>query len=539
VYHKRGPDGNSLCGKGDVCYTRSMSSNARVLTGLMERRALEAAFAQLAETTSLEQLVERAQAIAQQGSAAVPLLLSLLDTPDPQLRGGLGQVAAHLEPDQIVPALRNVARARDKSDQARLTALMILERFLNQQVDESLLVGLQDPDTVALQSLRELVHEMEHNSFVVIEYLNQLAEQPADVAQTVLDVVPRLPPDQHLITLLRMFAQGEDRSLAQAALELLSRIRSQDAALALISLSATLPPHQAALAARSLRKLRLSGVPEPDTSTTSAEWRALLSPVDGTGAQVIWFVRRLDAAGRGALFSILCRDPDGIVASFGSLDASGADLPPEQVLGDTYTIQQTSDAPSITLLEVPFDVARRAVREGLELNWQLNRLPPLEYRLLNYLVWESGPLPLNAGEEPVSQENQAVTAAIETVALLDHPALVSWYWQTPELYDAAQKLGRRYTLAERLATIDRLITDHFVPELSASYRRRLINVARWLVLASQPAAAALAQAAADQLASMPPVHNPFLHRLVGQGLDVATANLRSGLDLRRVARPIA
>ena len=181
---------------------------------------------------------------------------------------------------------------RERSDQARLTALMILDRFLHQPVDEALLAGLQDPDTVAAQSLRELVHEMARNQFVVIEYLNQLAEQPPDVARTVIDAIPDQPASPHLITLLRMFAQGEDKALAQAALEQLSRTRSPEAVRALLSLGATLPPAQAAIAARSVRKLRMSGVSDrpEQLGHQPGGWRALLSPVDGAGAQVVWFI---------------------------------------------------------------------------------------------------------------------------------------------------------------------------------------------------------------------------------------------------------
>jgi hypothetical protein len=524
-----------------------MSNSARVLTGLMERRSLEAAFTELAATADLEQLIERAQAIAQHGSAAVAVLVALLDTDDPQLRGGLGQVAAHLDAELIVPALRNVARARDRSDQARLAALMILDRYLHESVDESLLTGLQNPDTVALQSLRELVHEMDHNPFVVIEYLNQLAEQPADVMRTVLNAIPRLPIGPHLITLLRMLAQGEAQDLAQAAIEQLSRTRSVDASRALFTLTMTLPAQPAALAARGLRKLQLSGVPASEVAVDG--WRALLSPIDGAGAQVVWFVRGATsdgsgaaarAADRGVLVSVLCKDPDGIGACFGSQEVAIADLPPAQPLGSSYIIQQAGDMPPILLLEAPFEVGRQTVREALALNWASRQAPPMEYRLLNPLIWEMGPLAgmgdASVDGDPPTEGAAAYTPA-QAAAVLDHPALASWFWQAPALYDAVEQLGRKHTAATRAAAVDRLVAVHFDANLVASYRRRLAGMGRWLALAAQPEAAALAKAAAAQLTAYPPARVPaydlFLRRLVGIGLDVAIANLRSGFDVRR------
>jgi hypothetical protein len=505
----------------------AMAGTAKVLNGLMERRALESAFQELGTSKSVEELAVRARAIADHGAGVIPMLVARLDTTDPQMRGGLGQVAARLPREQAVPALRAVARSRERSDQARLTALMILDRFLHEPVDESLLAGLQDPEAVAIQSLQELAHEMERNPFVVIEYLNQLAEQPSEVAGVVLDAIPRLPVDAQLITLLRMFAQGGDEVMAKAALEQLSRNRSPEAAHALAALSLTLPPHLAATAGRGLRKLRLSGT-APVQGPSPTEWRALISPVDGTGAQVVWFVRQPGDGERGTLLSILGKDPDGVVACFGSNEVPFEDLPPAQPLGSTYLIRQTEDAPTIMLLEAPLDLGRAVVRAALELNWAAGEPPPMEYRLLNPLIWELGPVAM----EPVP--DLETRNPLQTVALLDHPAFANWFWQAPELYDVAEQLGRRHGLPERAAEIGRLAQEHFDAGLLASYGRRLAGMARWLVLAGQEEAAALAAAASRHLAEPgDPAASPLLLRLIGTGLDIAVANLRGGFDLRQ------
>ncbi len=62
-------------------------------------------------------------------------------------------------------------------------------------------------------------------------------------------------------------------------------------------------------------------------------------------------------------------------------------------------------------------------------------------------------------------------------------------------------------------------------------------MARWLALAFQPEAVVLARQAARRLADGAPAENLFVNRLIGQGLDVAIANLRSGYDPRRPASP--
>ena len=219
-----------------------MSGNSKVLTGLMERRALETAFAALANATNAEEVARHADAIADHGNAALPLLLARLDTDDPAFRGRLAQVARRLDRESVVAALRDEARSHNRSDRARLSALTILDRYLDEPIDDSLLAGIQDPDAVTARSLNELVMAMGQDEAAILEYLSQLAQQPPEVPGMLLDAIPGMAPHPHLVTLLRMFAQGESEQRARAAIEQLGRLRMPEALSALDTLALTLPP---------------------------------------------------------------------------------------------------------------------------------------------------------------------------------------------------------------------------------------------------------------------------------------------------------
>jgi hypothetical protein len=501
-----------------------MGDSSNVLTGLMDRRALEAAFSELAEISDLDVLVERAEHIAQYGGSALPVLLSRLDTSDPQLRGGLGQVAARLERDQVVAALRSVARSRNHSDQARLTALTILNRFLDEPVDDASLAGLQDPEAIADQSLRELRHEMARNQFAVLEYLSQLAEQPPDIAQLIVGAIPTSPPDPHLVTLLRMLAQDDSPGLAQVAIDRLSRIRSADAAEALCSLVATLPPERAAQAERGVRKLRLSGI-AADIRQTDGSWRAMLSPIDGTGAQLTWFICLPDGQESGSFISILSRDPVGIVTAFGSMEVDAEAMPAAQPEGTLYTFAQSDDMPPISLLEIPFDVGRNVVHRALIQNWNTGHPTPMEYRLLNRSIWN---LPFSPDPRPLPDHVGNDFLRNQTAALLDHPAFASWFWRPLEVRTTGQPLRQQYGAPSRRTRITQLAEAQFVPEVMTSYRERLLEMSYWLFLALQPEAAKLAHAAAMELETRPASESPFIRRLISIGLDVAAVSLQAG-----------
>ncbi len=505
-----------------------MSDDSKILTGLLERRALAAAFADLTTITTPDEVAARADDIATHGPVALSVLVTMLDTEDAQLRGNLGEVVKRLDRESAVAALRGVARGRGYTDQARVTALNLLERFLDVPVEETLLASLQNPDGVAQQSLRELIYAMDREPAAILEYLSQLAQQPPEVGRMILDAVPLMPPNPHLVSLLRMLAQGENRVWAQDAIAQLGRVRMPEARAALASLAAALPPELAALADRGARKLMMSGVRALETEGNDSIWRALLSPVDGGGTQLVWFVRQAAGQETGTLLAVLCSDLEGIVGSSGLAEVAPAALPPVQPLGSIYRHQPAASWTPINLLETPWAAGRAAVQRALARHWDAGTVPPIEFRWLNPLIW----LPKVPDADHASPTPGGYAPA-ETAALLDHPAFSGWLWHNEGVSAAARRLGLRPNAAARAEQITRLATAHFGPALVASYQRRLAAMAQWLTLAGQPETAALAASAAAHLAGIPPAQSPFIRRLVGAGLDGAAINLRLQASARR------
>jgi hypothetical protein len=455
-----------------------MSGEAKVLTGLLQRRALEQAFAELSHLTDPSAVQQQAQTIAGYGSAALQHLLTLLDTPDPQLRGGLGQVARQLPPDQVVPALRAVVRDATRNDQARLAAVTLLERFLGETVDNAMIGNLGNPSVAARQSLLELIAAMDGEPLSVVEYLEQLAEQPAEVVDMVLDALPEVAPSPHLATFLRMLAQGPDARLARRAVDELIKLRTPAAVRALAGLAPNLPPALAPVANRGLRKLRFSGVHDANDHDPRAEpwyapglrWRALMSPVDPAGSQFLWFVGSEETGGRAVFFTVLIHDPYGLRDASGSLEAASDHAPPKRNAGTLHFIVGDGAAPGVTLLEAPFALACHEIRQALTLNWAGGESAPIGYRLFAPLIW----LAEEAREvEETPFETPAPDLALaehDLVAALDLPAFHAWF-----------------------AGLEDTALTH---ALGASYARRFRAMSRWLAGAGDGDAARIAATAA-------------------------------------------
>ncbi len=266
----------------------------------------------------------------------------------------------------------------------------------------------------------------------------------------------------------------------------------------------------------------MSGVRWPETQIEASNWRALLSPVDGAGAQVVLFISQAAGSDLGRMLTVVTRDPDGIVASFGSVEVPADKLPPSQPPGRVFTLAQGDDVPAVELAEVPFDEGRYTVCQALGLNWAGGTVPPLEYRWLNSLIW-------NSDEVDVAETlaDPGPFSASQAAAILDHPAFATWFWWSDALLGAARRSAFPMSVSARDRQISALASTHFDAVVISSYRRRLQGMARWLALTGQPQAAALAMSAAAHLAEDAPAESPFVRRLVGIGLDVAIVSLQA------------
>lgn len=109
-----------------------MTGMTNTIINFQQRRQLEDALAALSNVDNEPQLIEAARRIAHTFPADVitPALLRWLDTPDSQLRGGLGHLAALLPHEGITAALRSFAADRRHAPVARMTAMTIALRHL-------------------------------------------------------------------------------------------------------------------------------------------------------------------------------------------------------------------------------------------------------------------------------------------------------------------------------------------------------------------------------------------------------------------------
>ncbi len=512
-------------------YTSLMDN--KIINVFQERRQIDEAVAGLANTSSELELVQAVQRITQEHAPPLilPALCKHLNTSSSQLRGGLGRLAALLPQPETGALLRKEAGRRDNPTQARLTAALILEKFLQVEVSPGLMADLRDPEIIVRQSLQEALAEGRSNRHVLLEYVRQMRQESEDVAFLVLDLLGRqAEADQP--RLLRLIAYDSRPAVAEAALTRLSALRdpavAEQTAAALHALQSSLRPDLAQVAARTLRKLRLAGIHWQPTPPN--DWWALITPCDFQGSQDLWFLHDGNESG-GTLIGLRINRMAGIVETFGSEMVERQYLPPRQEVGEMVSIS-LAQGESAVFLEVPYAYARDCLGQALNSHWQApTRALPEEFTLYNpYIFRHSADAIspqisdlLESGPELWAQAGSDLSQITET--LLRHPAMTGWFLQDRRMYAILSPDAQPLTdlRAEELHNLvidlaQSLGTEEDEQELTGQFRRALLAQAGWLHIAGDQSHARHAVYIAESLRHMPIGNHPLALRMFALGL---------------------
>ncbi len=496
-----------------------MPATQKIITRLHERRQIETELRRMLALGSERAMRQQAQRIAAFGPEVIPTLIGNLDRADSQMLAAMGLVATFLDREEVVSALRQAVLQPQRSDQGRVAAMTILERFLGQPPDDTLLESLENPERVALSALEEVLRQVDRNPVLLIEYVRGLDQQEPDV---VLAVVRALQERREpaCVEPLRMMAQDVRQEIAAAALTALGKVRLPEAAWALQTLIPIVHPELRPQAERMERKLRFAGVPVRPLPAHDPNWRALVSPPSGLGRRELWFILPDRQTARTRFLDIVLDDRAGAVEARGQEHISPLMLPLRRPLGQVHYLPGPEGA--LLMLETTFDLGRRWVRETLPLNWETQIPVTGVLRLLSPWLWGvAGADDLPARQLPTLPEETRAAAVRESAWLLSHPALRTWTLGSNALVQAAEgPLRRLYRSGE--AGVRRLADALLAEEpVRRALRRRLLTLSEWFFLAGEEGMARLALATGQAIVRESPRRIPFVLALIRRDLERA------------------
>ncbi len=514
---------------------------AKVITTLRDWQQIEQEIREMLDARSESDFSSRAQRVAARGEPVIPVILRNLNQSDPRLLSALGAVASFY-PDRglVLDKLYRAAADTGRPDRGRLSAMLIMERFLGQEPDPDLVETLNDPQTMAVESVREMVREGERDPMALIEYTSALADQSEETFQNVIETLIDVEGER-AVPVLCLLAQEQQDALAQAALDALGRLSHPRAAQGLQSVLPMLRPALRPLAERSLLKLRLKQVPIAALPPIDGRWRSLVSPIDGEGNRVVWFIQEAGQQGACRFLGMTISESEGISQAYGRYDVPATGLPGRLPTGHLHrvslsgatparadkqqvpkarSVRQEAD-PVLLLLEADLEYGRRLARAGQELTLQQQRPLPVEYRLLGPMLWQYDDADVATGRQRSGAHGHKPDLLPLTADLLAYPAFQGWFVRG----DLA--LRHAEIMMQWMPTVFLEGVHSWAIALARAYFGRatlgqlcvrLGAMEEWLWRAGEIHLAELTACAAATLTTMSPEQHPFTLRMAELGL---------------------
>ncbi len=502
---------------------------ARIITRLREWRQIEADLHRMQTAPSEIEFWRQAQQIAALGSQVVPVIVGNLDRADARLLAAMGAVAALLDREEVVTALHQAILEPQRSDQGRMAAMSILERFLGQPPADELLASLRDPEGAALRSLEEVLDRAAGAPTLWIEYIQGLDRQEPDVVLSVVRALRQMGSER-AVEPLRLIAQDVRGEIAAAALQALGTFRLPQAGWALQTLLPIVHPELRPTAERALRKLRFAGVAVEPLPAPDPGWRALVGPVEGSGQRSLWFLQLNRRTAQVRFLNVLLTDQAGAIEAVGQAQVPAWMLPPSRPVGSLHDLPLPDGSGALLMAEAPFDLGRRLVVEALAYNRQTQIPVAGVLRLLSPWLWGYG----GADSLPPVVLPDPGTGAEALVAvsdrLLGHPAFLTWTVRSQALFRAAEE-SRRYPGWDREVWARRVAGDLFSdPAVRQVVSRRLVAMSEWLLLTGDEPMARLALATAGAIGQVAASDLPFLQALVRRDLEAVWRGIKEGTE---------
>jgi hypothetical protein len=506
--------------------------SAKIITTLRDRIEIERQVDTLLEIESEDEFLARARHIAESGAQVVAVILDGLDRTRPRELNVLGALASFYPGRQeILNKLYRAAANTERPDRERVSAMLIMERFLEQSPDPYLLQTLDDPRAVAFESIRELIAAGEDEPAVLLDYTRALAEHPTE---TVLDIIDTLLEvgQERAVPALCLWAQHEQEIVSQAALSALGQIRHADAVRGLQSLIPLLPPRYVPPAERNLRKLQFAGVPSHPQPEPDGAWRTLAGPIDGQGQQVIWFASDPDEQNECQFLGLFVSEDEGIVQAYGNHRVPAQALPnrvrpghihrvPIELMALPSTGQEDDDG-VLYILETDLDYGRRRVRQIQAHHHDLGHPLPPAYRLLGQLIWQYDTAQVETSRRQPPALEHTWDLLPRTGTLPYHPLFHGWRLESAHTTSIAHALAESEDDAAEheivMTWAAQLAQAHFDATAQQQIRRRLLEMGEWLWRAEQVSLAELTMAAAQTMERVPPARHPFLVSMAALGL---------------------
>lgn len=385
--------------------------------------------------------------------------------------------------------------------------------------------SLKDPDATLVAAIDQGSSPWPPYGEVLTEVLGYFQILPPLRRQVILtQAVRELGPTA--LWILHALLHLDDQGVQQLAIQEIENLHDAGGSGPLNRLAATSrDPQLRDLAAKAAQRLaarpRRQLVPDEPIPFLPLD-RALLSPVDGAGAQAILVVHQI-ADGLSRLANFLLTDTWGIKDTYGTDRVATSEV--DEIIEEFA-------AEGVELIEVDLSTVRGALQTSLPINHETGHLLPLTFEIWEPSLHETYPPAKEESAVPPTLDDAAYRDRTDLLAhndeLFNHRFFDSWAFDPSDiaipLVTTPIPIGGRSTARDRQRLVATVLEYADRERLRGRLRRQA-----WLLdrIGSAPERD-LALATAAALGSVSPedlARQPFFQQMVSRAIDDVLANL--------------
>lgn len=435
----------------------------------------------------------------------------------------------------VVEPLLDILKMSNVSDQVKTRILTVLSYYGIDAIDLPLDIIIKDFDKVAIESLEDMLDDIDNDYFLIPYILDDLEEFSTQMKAAYVEDIGNLK-NEKAIDILEIIAATDDELVAQEAVQALGKIKSSKSLDTLNRLSNFIKNKRIKdITLRESRRLKFCGV-LPSGNTHEVKLgkprKIFISSIDGLGSRALWFVwNNPIKQGKLVTMNLLLNIEIGVSDCW-----CISQISPEYLKTSINDLAKTA-----IVAECDLEYALLILRDALYCNYKKQKGFPYQFYFWKYLLtqeYELSPKRYIPKFREISTSCCNKISIRKTFELFNYNIFQDWFISDPRVYDYADILKSKgdhkfkKISSKKLDYIYSNFTEELIRPRIKTLKKMLNFTADFIEMLGQREMAQITLLAAESL-DVPQLYNhPFIRRMIIESLKVAIVNMKNGFDMR-------
>lgn len=483
---------------------------------------------------TISQMNKSMEKLFSMGDYVIPVCISKLKENDETLAPVICYALEFADDYAVIEPLLDVLKMSNVSDQVKARILTVLSHYGIDVRDLPLDIIIRDFDKIAVESLEDMLDDIDNDYFLIPYILDDLEEFTTEMKVIYVRDIGNLR-NEKAIALLEVLVMTDDVLVAQEAARALGKIKSSRSLDTLNRLSNFIKNEKIKnIVLREARRLRFCGIlPKNNVHKVKLgkPTKIIISSIDGLGNRALWFAWNSPILqGKLITMNLLLNTETGVSDCWCI----------SQISPENFKLSIEDLAKTTIVAECDLEYAIYMLRDALYYNHKKQREFPYQFYFWKYLLTQEYDL----YPENYRPKLDKILASCDklniqkTFELFNYNIFQDWFISDPRVYDYADNFKSKYGYSLKKMPYKKMdfIFSNFTEEL---IRPRLKTLKRMLKLTAdfaeklgQRQLAQITLVAAESLDLTQLCYHPFIRRMIIESLKVAIINMQNGFDMR-------